>query len=198
LHDLLDADGLAVDVLHVQPSSDDLTVTDLEKRYPSHLEGLAVAPGTGPVPFAPRRVTVRNRPTEFSLEVRDPGKHGLPVGSHLSSPDEGEARVRRLFAAVVLVHQARSAIKIVLVHGNNHLVDHVSHRTLPWFVGSGALALVIVVVVVRGRQARRRTALVHRRHCWKFSISDPVAPPAVAAIVTAFGVALLLLDSRRA
>ena len=30
LHDLLDADGLAIDILHVQPSSDDLTVMDLK------------------------------------------------------------------------------------------------------------------------------------------------------------------------
>lgn len=45
LHDLLDADGLAFDVLHVQTSSDDLTVTDLEQRHPAHLEGLAVATG---------------------------------------------------------------------------------------------------------------------------------------------------------
>ncbi len=45
-HDLLDADGLAVDVLHVQASRDDMTVTDLEERHPAHLEGLAVATGT--------------------------------------------------------------------------------------------------------------------------------------------------------
>lgn len=30
LHDILDADGLAIDILHVQPSSDDLTVMDLK------------------------------------------------------------------------------------------------------------------------------------------------------------------------
>jgi hypothetical protein len=45
LHELVDAEVLAVDVLHVQPPSDDLTVMDLEDRHPSYVERLPIAEG---------------------------------------------------------------------------------------------------------------------------------------------------------
>src|SRR6185437_5422627 len=117
LHGLLDTGDVPLDVLHVQPSSDNLTVSDLEQRHPAHLKGLPVAAGARPAPFAPGRITVLDRPADFGVEGGDPREHGLPVGEHLGSPGEGPARVRRLLAAVVLVDETGHGIAIMCVHG---------------------------------------------------------------------------------
>ncbi len=45
LHGLPDTGGVPLDVLHVQLSGDNLTVSDLEHRHPAHLKGLPVAAG---------------------------------------------------------------------------------------------------------------------------------------------------------
>jgi len=58
LHGLVDTDDAPLDVLHVQPPSDNLTASDLKQCHPAHLKGLPVAPGARPAPFGPGRVTV--------------------------------------------------------------------------------------------------------------------------------------------
>jgi hypothetical protein len=105
LHRLLDTDDVSLDVLQVQPPSDNLTASDLKQRHPAHLERLPVAACARPPPFGPGRVTVLDRPADLGAEVGDPREHGLPVGEHLGSPGEGPARMRRLLAAVVPVDE---------------------------------------------------------------------------------------------
>src|SRR5690349_14288940 len=135
LHGLLDTGNIPLDVLHVQPSSDNLIVSDLEQRHPAHLEGLPVAAGPRPAPFSPGRATVLDRPADFGVEIGDPREHGLPVGEHLGSPGEGPAGVRRLLAAVILVDETGYGIEIVGVHGHGQPVNHVGHQVLPWLAG---------------------------------------------------------------
>src|SRR5690242_5171694 len=60
-HGLLGAGNVPLGVLHVQPPSGNLIVSDLEQRHPAHLEGLSVAAGARPAPFGPGRVTVLDR-----------------------------------------------------------------------------------------------------------------------------------------
>src|SRR5258708_39224618 len=98
LHGLLDTGNVPFDVLHVQPSSDNLIVSDLEQRHPAHLKGLPVATGARPVPFAPGRFPSWADRQISAWKSGDPREHGFPVGAHLGSPHEGPARVRRLLA----------------------------------------------------------------------------------------------------
>ena len=131
LHGLLDTDDVPLDVLQVQPPSDNLTARDLEQRHPAHLKGLPVAAGARPAPFGPDRLTVPGRPADLGAEVGDPREHGLPVGEHLGPPGEGPARVRRLLAAVVLVDETGHGIKITCVYGRGQPVNHLGHQALP-------------------------------------------------------------------
>src|SRR5215470_12877345 len=78
-HGLLDTGNVPLDILHIQPPSDNLIVSDLEQRHPAHLEGLPVVAGARPAPFSPGRVTVLDRPADFRVEIGDPREHGLPV-----------------------------------------------------------------------------------------------------------------------
>src|SRR5215470_6898702 len=128
LHCLLDTGDVPFDVLHVQPSSDNLAVSDLEQRDPAHRKGLPVAACARPAPFGPGRVTVLDRLADLGVEVRDPREHGLPVGAHLRPPDEGPARVRRLLAAVVLMEETSRSIEIMCVHGHDQPVNHFGHQ----------------------------------------------------------------------
>ena len=127
-HGVLDTANVVLHLLHVQPSSRNLIISDIEKRHPSHLERLPVSSGARPAPFAPDRVTVLDRPTDLGAEVGDPGKHGRPVGAHLSPPNEGSAGVRRLLAAVILVEETGDGIEIMSVHRHNQSINYISHR----------------------------------------------------------------------
>jgi hypothetical protein len=131
LDGLLDTDNVPLDILQVQPPSNNLTASDLKQRHPAHLKGLPVAAGAGPPPFGPGRVTVLDRPADLGAEVRDAREHGLPVGEHLGPPGEGPARMRRLLAAVILMDETGHGIKIMRVHGRVQPVNHFGHQALP-------------------------------------------------------------------
>src|SRR4029077_11442600 len=74
-HGLLDTGNVPLDILHVQPPSDNLIVSDPEQRYPAHLKALPVAAGARPAPFGPGHFTVLDRPADFGVEVGDPREH---------------------------------------------------------------------------------------------------------------------------
>ena len=91
--------------------------------------------GARPAPFSPGHFTVPDRPADFGVEVGDPREHGLPIGAHVRSPDEGPARMRRLLAAVVLVEETSRGIEIMFVHGHDQPVNHFGHLIPPGLVG---------------------------------------------------------------
>jgi hypothetical protein len=86
LHSLLDTGDVPLDVLHIQPASDNLTVSDLEQRHPTHLKGLPVAAGTRPAPFAPGRITVPDRPADLGAEAGDPANMASQLASIWARP----------------------------------------------------------------------------------------------------------------
>ncbi len=75
--------------------------------------------------------------------------------------------MRWLFTAVVLMHQARSARQVVIVHGHDQLIDNVGHKTLPWF-GPGPFVIIVLI----GQSVDPHNTRVARR---RFRYTDPLA-----------------------
>jgi hypothetical protein len=92
------------------------------------LKWLAIETVTGPVPLGPDRVTILNGANQLGMEVRDAVEHGPPVGLHLGTPHERTARVHRLLTAVVLIHQACSALEVVPVHQRRQPLHDIRHQ----------------------------------------------------------------------
>ena len=71
-HGLLDTGNVPPDLFQMQPSSDNLIVSDLEQGHSAQLKTLPVAAGARPVPFGPGRFTVLDRPADLGVEVGVP------------------------------------------------------------------------------------------------------------------------------
>ena len=108
------------------------------------------------------RLFHRPGPTgRFRRESRDPREHGLPVGTHLGPPGEGPARVRRLFASVVLVEETGRRIEIMGVHGHDQPVNHFGHQVPPGSRASAPARVAMAPAVAQAAQRLKAAALAH-------------------------------------
>ena len=149
-----------LDVLQVQPPTDNLTASDLEQRHPAHLEGLPVAAGARQRRRS--RSCHRPGPTGRSRRrKRGSPRHGLPVGGVWARPAKALPGCASCSLRSVLVDQTGHGIEIMRVRGRGQPVDHFGHQALPRLTAMALTCLAMVPAVAQALQRLTAAAMAY-------------------------------------